>query len=45
MKDEKDETLSEVIKILDIIKDEEDVRTFLINNFNLRQLAINSKLI
>jgi hypothetical protein len=33
------------MKLLDIVKDEPDVRTFLINNFNLRQMAINSKLL
>lgn len=44
-KEEKDETLNYIIQILEILKNEEDVRQYLINNFNLRQMAINSKLL
>jgi TFIIF-interacting CTD phosphatase-like protein len=44
-REEKDGTFSTLIHILDSIKNDEDVRNYLINNFNLRQMAINSKLL
>ena len=41
--EEKDFTLLNLIEFLNDLKDEEDVRDVLIENFNLRQIAISSK--
>jgi len=43
--DEKDETLMNLMEFLSTIKDLDDVREPLIETFNLRQIAINSKLL
>ena len=43
--EEKDSTLLNLIEFLKEIKDEEDVRDVLIDSFNMRQIAISSKLI
>ncbi len=43
--DEKDETLKNIIEILELLKKEHDVRDELSRSFNLRQIAINSKLL
>jgi hypothetical protein len=43
--EEKDNTLLQLIQFLNEIKNDEDVRDVLIDNFNLRQIAISSKLI
>jgi hypothetical protein len=43
--EEKDETLKIVMDILNQIESVEDVRELLVTKFNLRQIAINSKLL
>ncbi len=43
--EEKDETLMQLIEMLEIVKKEDDVRNVLSKTFNLRQIAINSKLL
>lgn len=43
--DEKDNTLKEIMEVLEKIEKLEDVREFLVPTFNLRQIAINSKLL
>ena len=43
--EDNDNTLLELMEFLNEIKNEEDVRDILIDNFNLRQIAISSKLL
>jgi len=43
--EEKDETLKQLIEMLEIVRKEDDVRNILSKTFNLRQIAINSKLL
>ncbi len=43
--DEKDDTLKNMMEILNILSEQQDVREFLIGKYNLRQMAINSKLL
>ena len=42
---DKDNTLLQLIEMLEILKKEDDVRNILSKTFNLRQIAINSKLL
>jgi len=43
--EEKDDTLKNLMEFLDSIKNDEDVREPLVETFNLRHIAINSKLL
>ena len=42
---EKDDTLKEVMEVLTDISEKEDVREILVDKYNLRHIAINSKLL
>lgn len=43
--EESDDTLLNAMETLEEIRQQEDVRNYIMSNYNLRQIAINSKLL